>query len=285
MYSVSNNYLNQIKKPYSRRSLKGTIGAVSFTHDDVLSGSFSVSNQCSDTNGVTIGSVYMGELEATFRTSLVPRDQWKGAVITVQDGLYIDSTHSYEYVPLGVYTIDDAKIDKHGIKVHAYDNMIKFEKEWDISTTIGSPYSILRMLCSDCRVGLGMTQAQIEALPNGTQPLALYSENDCETYRDVLFWLAQTLCTFATIGRDGKLHLRTYGQTEIDAVSAGLRFDDNEFATFQTGYSGIGLTNADDEEYIYVSEGQDNLLSYNLGVNPFMQYGTVSTRKLMMLNI
>jgi len=285
MYSVSNNYLNQIRKPYSRRSLKGTIGVVNFTHDDVLSGSFSVSNQCSDTNEVTIGSVYMGELEATFRADLVPRNQWKGAVITVQDGLYIDVTHSYEYIPLGVYTIDDAKIDKHGIKVHAYDHMIKFEKEWNISTTIGSPYSILRMLCSDCQVGLGMTQAQIEALPNGTQSLALYSENDCETYRDVLFWLAQTLCAFATIGRDGKLYLRTYGQSELDSISTGLRFEDNEFSTYQTGYSGIGLTNVDDKEYIYVSEGQDNLLSYNLGANPFMQYGTKSTRKLMMLNI
>lgn len=286
MYSVSQAYLNQIKKPYAlKRTLRGTIGNVSFTEDDILSGSFSVSNQCSDANEVKIGSVNVGELEVTFRSNLLSRNQWKGAVITVSDGLFIDTLQQYEYVPLGIYTIDDAKIDKTGIKVHAYDNMLKFDKTFGISTTIGSPFNILSMLCQDCGIKNGMTQAQVEALPNGTQTISLYSENDCETYRDALFWLAQTLCCFATIGRDGKLYLRKYDNTEIDSVSAGLRFDDNVFATYQTQYSGIGLTNIDDDEYIYVKEGEDTKLPYNLGANPFIQYGTDSTRKQMLLNI
>lgn len=286
MYSVSQAYLNQIKKPYAlKRTLRGTIGNVSFTEDDILSGSFSVSNQCSDSNEVKIGSVNVGELEVTFRSNLLSRNQWKGAVITVSDGLFIDTLQQYEYVPLGIYTIDDAKIDKTGIRVHAYDNMLKFDKTFGISTTIGSPFNILSMLCQDCGVKNGMTQAQVEALPNGTQTISLYSDNDCETYRDVLFWLAQTLCCFATIGRDGKLYLRKYNNTEIDSVSAGLRFDDNVFATYQTQYSGIGLTNIDDDEYIYVKEGEDTKLPYNLGANPFIQYGTDSTRKQMLLNI
>lgn len=286
MYSVSQAYLNQIKKPYAlKRTLRGTIGNVSFTEDDILSGSFSVSNQCSDANEVKIGSVNVGELEVTFRSNLLSRNQWKGAVITVSDGLFIDTLQQYEYVPLGIYTIDDAKIDKTGIRVHAYDNMLKFDKSFNLSTTIGSPYNILKVLCQDCRVQLGMTKAQVETLPNGTQSISLYSENDCETYRDILFWLAQTLCCFATIGRDGKLYLRKYGNTEIDSISAGLRFDDNIFATYQTQYSGIGLTNIDDEEYIYIKEGEDTKLPYNLGANPFIQYGTDSTRKQMLLNI
>lgn len=286
MYNVSQAYLNQIRKPYAyKRTLRGTINNVSFTNDDVLSGSFSVCNQCSDTNEVKIGSVYLGELEATFKKELLPRSDWKGAVITVSDGLWIESLNQYEYVPLGTFTIDDSKIDEKGIKIHAYDNMLKFDKQWSISTTIGSPFQILRMLCNDCRVALGMTQAQVEALPNGTQALALYSENDCESYRDVLFWLAQTLCCFATIGRDGKLYLRKYGATITDTIQASLRFDDNEFATYETEYSGIGLTNIDDKKYIYVNEGDDDKLTYNLGSNPFIQYGTITTRKTMLLNI
>ena len=63
MYSVSEEYIEQIKKPYAfKRTLRGTINNVPFTEDDILSGSFSVSNQCSDTNEVQIGSVYVGEL-------------------------------------------------------------------------------------------------------------------------------------------------------------------------------------------------------------------------------
>ena len=286
MYSVSEEYIEQIKKPYAfKRTLRGTINNVSFTEDDILSGSFSVSNQCSDTNEVQIGSVYVGELQATFRSDLFPRHLWKGAVITISDGLWLDESEEYEYIPLGIFTIDDATIDQKGVKVTAYDNMLNFNKKLEMTTTIGSAYSILALLCQDCGVTLGMTKAQIEALPNGTQSLALYTENDCETYRDVLFWLAQTLCCFATIGRDGKLYLRLYGNTEIDSVNAGLRFDDNEFATYQTEYSGVGLTDIENEEYIYINEGADTKLPYNLGSNPFIQYGSGSVKKQMLLNI
>lgn len=286
MYSVSEEYIEQIKKPYAfKRTLRGTINNVSFTEDDILSGSFSVSNQCSDTNEVQIGSVYVGELQATFRSDLFPRHLWKGAVITISDGLWLDESEEYEYVPLGIYVIDDASIDQKGVKIKAYDYMLNFNKKLEMTTTIGSAYSILALLCQDCGVTLGMTKAQIEALPNGTQSLALYTENDCETYRDVLFWLAQTLCSFATIGRDGKLYLRLYGNTEIDSVNAGLRFDDNEFATYQTEYSGVGLTDIENEEYIYINEGADTKLPYNLGANPFIQYGSMSVRKQMLLNL
>lgn len=286
MYSVSEEYIEQIKKPYAfKRTLRGTINNVPFTEDDILSGSFSVSNQCSDTNEVQIGSVYVGELQATFRSDLFPRHLWKGAVITISDGLWLDESEEYEYIPLGIFTIDDATIDQKGVKVKAYDYMLNFNKKLEMTTTIGSAYSILALLCQDCGVTLGMTKAQIEALPNGTQSLALYTENDCETYRDVLFWLAQTLCCFATIGRDGKLYLRLYGNTEIDSVNAGLRFDDNEFATYQTEYSGVGLTDIENEEYIYINEGADTKLPYNLGSNPFIQYGSGSVKKQMLLNI
>ena len=286
MYNVSEKYLQQIKKPYAlKRVLRGTIGNVSFTEADVLSGSFSVSNQCSDSDGVKIGSVNVGQLQATFRNGLIDRGRWKGAVITVSDGLWIDEDEDYEFVPLGIFVVDDAKYDKNGVKITAYDNMLKFDKSWNISTTIGTAWSVLSLICEDCGVVNGMTQIQIEALPNGTNSIGLYTDNDCETYRDLLFWLAQMLGCFATIGRDGKLYLKQYGNTEIDSVSAGLRFEDNEFSDFQTGYSGITLTNIEDEEVMYVSEGEDNLLTYNLGSNPFMQYGTKSTRKQMCLDI
>ena len=285
MYNVSQAYLNQIKKEYVRRALRGTIGNVSFTHSDILSGSFSLSNQCSEPNEVKIGTVNVGELQITFRNGLINRDHWKGQIISVSEGIWIDSRNEYEYVPLGVFTVDDSTYDKDGVKVTAYDNMLKFDKAWNLSTTIGSPFSILRMLCSDCRVGLGMTEAEIEALPNGTQQIALYSENDCETYRDVLFWLAQLLGTFATIDRTGKLVLRAYGDTVIDSVSAGLRFDDNEFSDFETEYSGIAYTDIDSDEYVYISGEEDDKLTYNLGANPFIQYGTKSTKKSICINI
>lgn len=286
MYNVSQAYLNQIKKPYAfRRALRGTIGDVQFTNEEILSGSFSLSNQCSEPNEVKIGSVNVGELQVTFKKGLLERDSWKGQVITISEGLWIEINQEYEYVPLGIFTVDEATYDKDGVKITAYDNMLKFDKNFGVSTTIGSAYSILRMLCIDCGVTLGMTEAQIRSLPNGTMSLALYTENDCETYRDVLFWLAQTLACFATIDRSGRLVLRQYGNTSIDSISAGLRFDDNEFSDFETEYSGIAYTDIDTDEYIYYSLEIDNKLTYNLGANPFIQYGTKSTKDQMCRNI
>lgn len=286
MYNVSQAYLNQIKKPYAfRRALRGTIGDVQFTNEEILSGSFSLSNQCSEPNEVKIGSVNVGELQVTFKKGLLERDSWKGQVITISEGLWIEINQEYEYVPLGIFTVDEATYDKDGVKITAYDNMLKFDKHFGVSTTIGSAYSILRMLCIDCGVTLGMTESQIRSLPNGTMSLALYTENDCETYRDVLFWLAQTLACFATIDRSGRLVLRQYGNTSIDSISAGLRFDDNEFSDFETEYSGIAYTDIDTDEYIYYSLEIDNKLTYNLGANPFIQYGTKSTKDQMCRNI
>ena len=46
----------------------------------------------------------------------------------------------------------------------------------------------MMMLCSTARgVELAQTQAEIEALPNGSELLSIYPENDIETYRDAWF--------------------------------------------------------------------------------------------------
>jgi len=42
-------------------------------------------------------------------------------------------------------------------------------------------------------VELAQTQAEIEAMPNGTELLSIYVENDIETYRDALYFVAQVL--------------------------------------------------------------------------------------------
>ena len=108
MYPVSNDYLDQIKRPYGyKRTLRGTIGDIAFTDEDILSGSLTISNQCSDSGEVQIGFANVGMLEATFRDELIERTEWQGKTITLSEGLYIERTSSYEYVPLGVYVVDN----------------------------------------------------------------------------------------------------------------------------------------------------------------------------------
>lgn len=288
MYNVSQGYINALDKPINDYRLKLNIDGVNYDESVVIQSSLTVTNQCSEGDEVKIGSVYTGELKLTVKSGLVIRGTWENAKITVEEGMNIapdGQTPVYEYVPLGIYYVSEANHTDEGVQIVAYDAMLKFDKSWNITSTIGSPYSILRMLCQDCRVSLGMTQAQIEALTNGTQPLSLYSENDCQTYRDVLFWLAQTLASFCTIGRDGKLYLRQYKRAETDTIDETMRFEGSSFSDFVTRYSGVAYTDIASQEYKYYHLEEDTFLTYNLGSNPFMQYGTESTRKQMALNI
>lgn len=284
MYNVSQAYMDALTTPAHKYRLKLNIDGVEYSDAVIVGGSFTITNQCSETDIVQIGSVYCAELKMIIASGVIERNTWNGVIIEASEGLEV-SENTWEYIPLGIFTVAEANHTDDGVQIVAYDNMVKFDKIFGLSTTIGTPYSLLAMLCNDCGVTLGMTQAQVESLANGTQTISLYAENDCETYRDVLYWLAQTLATFATIGRDGQLYLREYTDTITMTLDDSMRFQGSSFSDFITEYSGVGFTDTDTQKYYYVSDGVDNKLTYNLGVNPFMQYGTELMKRQMALNI
>ena len=280
---VSNEYLIKSKDLTQRFKLKGKVDNQDFTEDDVISGTFKIVNQCSGNEEVNIGSVYIGELNATFRTS-INLDSWDKKKIEVSEGMKLNNG-LYEYVPLGVFTISEANQTEAGVDVVAYDNMAKFDKKFDVSTTTGTPYQMLQLACSKCGVLLGMTEAQVNALVNGAETLVLLTENDIETYRDFLYWIAQTLCAFATIDRYGKLVLRSYGNSVVDSIDDSHRFTGCRFSKFETRYSGMSVVDIDKNETKYYSINPDEFLTYNLGSNPFLQSGTEAGKDIIRLNI
>ncbi len=93
--------------------------------------------------------------------------------------------------------------------------------------------SLIRMIWS---------RATIEALPNGTENLSIYSDNDIETYRDVLFYVGQVLGGFFVINRSGELELRKYGNTPVLTVERKHRFT-SSFSDFITRYTAVSSTN------------------------------------------
>ena len=280
MFNVSAEYLAALAQPIQKYKLKVNIDGTEITEEDIVAGSFTLTNQCSDTDIVQIGSVYTAELKFTIAPDIIERNTWQGARITASEGMMVsEDPELYEYVPLGVFTVAEANHSGSGVNITAYDDMLKFDKAFNLSSTLGSPWDVLSLLLDDCGVETSLTRADVEALPNGSESIALYSENDCQTYRDVLFWLAQFLGSFATIDRSGKLTLRQYTDQETQEVSQAFRYEGAEFSDFVTGYSGVGFTDIDSQEYIYVGDEVDDKLTYNLGANPFLQYGTDSTKK------
>ncbi len=106
-----------------------------------------------------------------------------------------------ETVPMGVFEISEANRTIRCLEIKAYDHMLRFEKSFNGFETVGNAYAFLALCCKACKVELAHTQAEIEAMPNGSEMLSVYTENDIETYRDVLFYVGQVLGGFFCINR------------------------------------------------------------------------------------
>ncbi len=280
MYSVSNKYKLDMKEPVARLSIRGTIGNKAFTESNISGGSFSITNQCVDSDELLLGAAYIGELQATFQDVDIDRYEWVGKVITAYH-IRTFSDDTSEEVPLGVFTISEATWSADGVSVIAYDNMSKLDKTAAFDATTGSAYGILSNICLSCGLTLGMTEAQVEELPNGTEILGLWAENDIETYRDMISWLAQTLASIVLVDRQGRIYLKTYGMTSVDEVGQENRFLDVMFSDFESRYSGLSVVDLQSKTTKYYGTAQDIYLTYNLGSNPFMQYGTPTTKDRM----
>ncbi|MEE0896840.1 MAG: hypothetical protein U0L88_04345, partial [Acutalibacteraceae bacterium] len=261
MYQVSQAFKNKIKEPIQEHRLTGTIGNQSFSEDNIVEGSFTINNQSTDTSDVVLGSCYVGQLTAEFTGINIAYGNWINKTITPTFSLNLGD-NTWESVPLGIYKIKEAKHTDHGVQVTAYDNMIKFDKKFRKShyMNLAGMWNIISQICTDAGVTLGMTQAQIEALPNGDRTgINIYGStgkkaefaNDITTLRDLLFWVAQTLGCFATINRAGQLEFRQYTQNVVDVIASTDRIEGATFADYITHYVGIYVENLDDNTEDY----------------------------------
>ena len=208
MYDVSSDYLEAMKRPVQSFRITGTIGEIPFSDRNILEGSLSVINQCSGSDNVQIGQVYVGELDVTFLKNLgLSKTFLARNTITLSHGLLIREG-VYEDVPIGVYTVNEANWTESGAVVRAYDNMSKFDKSFSSTETNGKPYELASLACKSCGVELAQTADEFAAMPNGEETLYIDSENDIETWRDFMAWLSQAIGSFVTADRHGKIIFR-----------------------------------------------------------------------------
>ena len=288
MYAGTADFQTANAQPIQRHRISGTIDGNAFGPDNVLLNSITINNQCSDSQDAQIGAVYIGTLQATFLPNLnITPTTWQGRVIVVNFSLLIDNDpETWETFSLGTYTVAEANRTMQGVEITAYDNMSKFDQKanWDYLPN-GQLYSVLLDICSRCGVTLGMTKAQCEALPNGTENIGMYPGSDVQTYRDIIFWLSQIVGGFATCDRLGRLVLRSYTNIMQDPgtvpeLPADRRLQGASISDYTTNFRGVTLYNMKREENVYYGgPGIDPV--YDLGANPFLQYGTPLTIKAM----
>lgn len=287
MYAVSEQFMNAIQDNTRSYYWDGKITTKDgreyiFTNEDIVKGSGYITNQCSGSTEIEIGSVYAAELGITLFSN-IDRYSLENGKIELFFHLDIGSG-VYETVPMGVFEISEANRTVKCLEIKAYDYMLRFDKTFSNKVSNGTPYDFIVMACEDCGVEFAQTQEELDAMANGLYVLGIYLENDIETWRDLLYYVAQVLGCFATINRGGKLEFRIYGNQFMMDIPNTHRFS-SSFSDFVTRYSAISSTNVTTKESEYYALEVDDALTMNLGINPLLQFGLVETRATLLKNI
>lgn len=281
MYPVSDAFMQAIKSNTRKYYWTGTITTsdkkiYEFGNEDIVKGSGYISRQCCGNSEIELGSVYAAELGISLFCD-IDRYTLDGAEIKLWFHLLLDDGNT-ESIPMGVFYVAEANRRIKTLELKAYDGMLNLDKSFNKGLSSASPYEFLSLLSKACHVELAQTKEEIEALPNGAELLGIYQDNDIESWRDFLYYLAQTLGCFAVIDRYGKLSLTSYGSTPVMAIDIRHRFS-SSFSDFVTRYTAVSSTNKKTETAEYYAKDPDDGLTMNLGVNPLLQFGLEETRK------
>ena len=287
MYPVSEAFLQAVQgntRKYYWTGKITTAGGVEYPFDqeDIVKGSGYITAQCSGNSEIELGAVYAAEMGISLFLD-IDRYTLEDAEVELSYHLRLASG-AYETVPMGIFEVSEANRTVHVLELKAYDRMLRFDRAFNGFETIGTAYGMIALCSTACGVELAQTQAEIEALPNGSELLSIYPENDIETYRDVLYFTAQVLGGFFCINRAGKLEFRQYGETPVMEILQKHRFS-SSFSDFVTRYTAVSSTNLRTQTSEYYALEEDDGLTMNLGVNPLLQFGLEETRAELCRNI
>lgn len=287
MYPVSEAFLKAVRSNTRKYFWTGTIvtkGGMTyeFGAKEIVKGSGYITRQCCGSTEIELGTVYAAEMEITLLSD-IDRYTLEDAQVTLVFHLVL-ADGSVEDVPMGIFEVSEANRLAKCLELKAYDFMLRFDKSFNGFETVGTAYDFITLCCKRCKVEFANKRAEIDAMPNGGVTLSVYTENDIETCRDVLFYVAQVLGGFFIINREGKLELRKYGKDPVMKVEQRHRFS-SSFSDFITRYTAVSSTNKQTQIAEYYALDPDNGLTMNLGVNPLLQFGLAETREMLCRNI
>lgn len=287
MYPVSEAFLQAVQGNTRRYYWTGKITTAAgveylFDQENIVKGSGYVTAQCCGNSEIELGAVYAAEMGISLFLD-IDRYTLEDAKVELSYHLRL-ANGTYEAVPMGIFEVSEANRTAHVLELKAYDAMLRFDKDFNGFETIGTAYGMMALCSTACGVELAQSQAEIEALPNGSELLSIYPENDIETYRDVLYFTAQVLGGFFCINWEGKLEFRQYGNVPVLEILQKHRFS-SSFSDFVTRYTAVSSTNLRTQTAEYYALETDDGLTMNLGVNPLLQFGLEETREELCRNI
>lgn len=287
MFDVSEKFKNAVRQNTRKYEWHGTIttkgGRIyEFGAKDIVKGSGYIKWQCCSDTEIELGTVYAAEMGISL-FSEIDRYTLEDAVVRLFYSLtLLDGT--VETIPMGVFEVSEANRGIRTLEIKGYDYMLRFEKAMKLESSSGTPYQFLKIACDTCKVEMAQSVTEITALPNGGTTLGIYADNDIETFRDLIFYVAQVVGCFCQIDRYGRFVLKKYDNKPVLTIPQKERYDSN-YSDFVTRYTAVSSTNQTDQTSEYIAMETDDALTMNLGINPLMQFGLKSTRERMLREI
>ncbi|MGN0363703.1 MAG: hypothetical protein ACI4ET_12770 [Bilifractor sp.] len=285
MYKVSQDYIKTIMGKAVTSGWRGTITTsrglqYDFTEKDLVSGSTKITREIASDSEFEIGSTCAAELSMGIYLD-VDRYVLYGGTVNLIYRLLVGS--EWEEIPLGEFNITEPpERSLEIITLHAYDNMIRFNRPCGAQLT-GKPFALLQTACNICGVGLGSSQSEIEAMPNGGIETYADEAVEIKTYRDLIGFVATFLCGYAIVDADGLLYIKQYSMTPVRTIGQDWRYKFTP-CDYEINYTSLTATLAGVGKEEYTSTGESGL-GYDLGENPFIQFPSEDIRRSIYTSI
>ena len=306
MYPVSEKYKTAVEQTDRTVAIVGSIIPMSdapvlnITENNIAQGTLYLTEEMLSGSDIEVGSVVASELGFVLINDDLAASSLAKARVSLSFKMLVDETlDEWETIPLGKFTVVEAKRTNLGISLICYDDLIKFDKAWPAPMMGATPITFIRNACTACGVVLESNESDFAKLPNYNKTLvtpisenpteipvddgtAIVSSNSSpiETYLDLIMWVCQAMGSNARMTRDGTLEIKavTSGDS-VTTIDRNMRYNAT-ISDYRTKITRVSTTM--EKQEIWVGTDEQTL---RLEKNPFWATKTADEVATMLNNI
>lgn len=207
-YTTSTKYKKQIYAESSNSYLKIYINDIEIDNDYIMS--FSLDDSCFEDECFTLGSAIIQNVTLKLDNVCLPCKISEIEKFKITYGLELED-ETIEWLPVGEYILgeepDTTESDYTTFKL--YDYMNKFDFDYDASDLVPcTRLDLLQDMCDKAGVELATTTFL-------GSDITVNSYDNTIKAKTYLSFLSERAGGFAKIGRDGKLYIKSYADTDV----------------------------------------------------------------------
>lgn len=256
--------------------------SVTLGNGDIITDSFTINERSSNNSNISLGACYSASLSFTSLTNI--ETQIVGNILTITPyEIYHVGNNQTERIPLGRFRCEKPIVYSRTTSYECDDFMLSFDNPIE-SRFSGNGFNIVTYCCNKCGITLGTTSQEFSRFPNSSQ-VFFVDPDECDTYRDVIGYVAAMHGAYCQMGRDGKLYVRQFHKTPDTSIPRARR-NKCVFAGYETVFAGVKcrfLAEQNFAPYEYIAPDREGLI-IDLGDIPILEE-TVSQKHKLLENI